>query len=64
MSKNYSVIYRTGGTVNFKWNRVLETYKTMEAARAIVAELEKMGYKALVHHTRSLNLIGLPETFE
>ena len=60
----YSIVYRSGGTENFKWNRVLDTFPTYEAARIKASEIEKMGYPTLIHDTQQLNIIGLPETFK
>ena len=58
----YAVIYRTGGTENFKWVRVLGSF-TRDAAFAQKDELERMGYKSLVHQAAQLDAIGLPDTF-
>jgi hypothetical protein len=59
--KNFAVIYRTGGTENFKWVRVLDVF-TREEAATKKAELERMGYPSLVHDAKKLESIGLPET--
>lgn len=62
--KTFTVIYRTGGTENFKWNRVGERYSDRASARESADGLERMGYPALVHDTKLLDSIGLPETFD
>jgi hypothetical protein len=61
--KQFAVIYRTGGTENFRWNRVLNLFSREEAS-AQVAELELMGYPCLVHNAIKLDVIGLPETYD
>jgi hypothetical protein len=63
-NNNYSVIYRTGGTVNFKWKRVLNIFIDKESAQMKKDELEKMGYKTLIFKTDQLNSIGLPESYD
>lgn len=59
----YTPIYRTGGTKRCTWRRV-EAQPTKEAAQAKAAEIEKMGYKTLIHVTRILNVIGMPTGWE
>ena len=61
-AKQFAVIYRTGGTDNFRWNRVLDTFTREEAANT-ASNLARMGYPALVHNADRLNAIGLPDTF-
>lgn len=58
----YCVVYRTGGTANFKWHRSLAM--TREEADSSKKELERMGYRAMVvSHLLSIS-IGLPDTFD
>jgi hypothetical protein len=38
------IVYRTGGTVNFKWSQVLEIYRSDEEARGKRDEIHRMGY--------------------
>lgn len=64
MTNTYTIIYRTGGTANFRWHRVLERYATRHAASPVQDELERAGYLTRCHVTRQLDAIGLPETFE
>jgi hypothetical protein len=61
--KPYTVIYRTGGTENFKWNRVLERLSQAEAFEK-KTELQAMGYKTIICKTKQLDVIGMPETFD
>ena len=64
MPREYQVIYRTGGTDNFKWHIVGEIYRSSLLAYDKRNELVKMGYRAIVHDADRLSVIGLPETFE
>lgn len=64
MSKSFSVIFRTGGTDTFKWNLVGERFASQDTAVAKKAELERMGYPAMVHDADMLASIGMPETYE
>jgi hypothetical protein len=59
----YTVIYRTGGTERFKWNRMLDTFTTHAAATLEAEDVERMGYRALVYNTAKLDAIGMPETY-
>lgn len=59
----YAVIYRTGGSANWKWHRVLDAYATRAQAEAKADEIERMGYPALVHSAARLDAIGMPETY-
>lgn len=61
--KTYSVIYRTGGTENFKWHRVAENYRSIEQAIEKRISLEKAGYPSFIHDANLLTAIGLPETY-
>jgi hypothetical protein len=63
MKKTYTVIYRTGGTDNFKWNKVTDTFTDYNDATIKAATIEKMGYKTIIHDTEKINNIGLPETY-
>lgn len=59
----FCIVYRIGGTHNFRWLRSIPI-QSREAAEGARRDTEKMGYKALVApYYQSLNL-GLPETFE
>ncbi len=57
----YCVVYRTGGTENFRWNRTLP--QSREDCYQTAENVKRQGYKAHVElYERSL-AIGLPETF-
>ena len=60
--KQYVIVYRTGGTRNFKWLRslALESYETAIEKRN---EVERMGYPAYVVDLGLSYAIGLPDTF-
>ena len=62
--QTFTVIYRTGGTETFKWNRILTSFEDKQDAIAKKIELEKMGYPSLIHDTHLLDAVGMPETFE
>ena len=63
MPKNlFCVVYRTGGTVNFKWNRSVAV-DSKEAAEAVALTVERMGYPAKIVDYHLSMSIGLPETF-
>lgn len=61
--KSYTVIYRTGGTDNFKWNKALPVDSLGEAVKQ-KDRLETSGYPALIHDTAAINSVGLPETYD
>ncbi|MDH5279564.1 MAG: hypothetical protein OEW52_00275 [Thermoleophilia bacterium] len=61
--ERFAVVYRTGGTARFKWNRLFRDFTTREVADAAKAELERQGYAAHVHDAALLDAIGLPETY-
>ena len=62
--KTYTVIYRTGGTLNAKWHRTLGRFTDYKKAVASANEIERQGYKALIQDTKMLDAIGLPEGWE
>jgi len=64
MQRQFAIGYRTGGTDNFQWKRVLELYPSRDAANVKVQELRTMGYPAHVYDAQQLDALGLPETFE
>lgn len=58
----YCVVFRTGGTENFRWHRSLPA--SHAAANTVYERTCHMGYRAyLVQYDMSL-AIGLPDTFE
>lgn len=50
-TKIYFVTYRTGGTLNGRWHRVLDIFTLIEA-QAKCGELERMGYRAAIQEAR------------
>lgn len=59
--ERYCVVYRTGGTLNFKWHRTCAF--GLEKCEELLADTRRMGYKCmLVNYRQSLSL-GLPETY-
>jgi hypothetical protein len=62
--QTFTIAYRSGGTSNCVWTRVLEVYPTREAAQVLVAEIERGGRKALIYKTALLDSIGLPQGWE
>lgn len=60
--KSFTVIYRTGGKLNFQWKKCLPIANKAKAL-ADKAEIERMGYPALLFDTVQLEAIGLPETY-
>lgn len=63
-SKEYAVYFRTGGTLNFRWQLVMDSFPNVDAARAKADELRRMGYPAHYERASVIQAIGLPETFE
>ena len=59
--KTYCIVYRTGGTENFKWRRTLPMSR--ENATQAHASVERMGYPALMVDYELSKAVGLPETF-
>jgi hypothetical protein len=60
MTTTFTTIYRTGGTEKCVWKRCLPVL-TAEAAAEQAAQIERMGYRAIVHRTHMLDAIGMPE---
>lgn len=63
-SPRYTVVYRTGGTLNAKWHRTNVNEADKAVAEQKRFEVEAMGYKALVFTVAALDAIGLPEGHE
>lgn len=59
------VLYRSGGTKNFKWKLVSELYRPDQApaAQAKVDELLKAGFPAIVVKQSTVKRYGLPQSF-
>lgn len=62
MKETHCIIYRIGGTDNFRWHR--SSSMTKEEAFAKRIEIEKMGYKAITENYQRSISIGLPEGYE
>jgi len=62
MEEMYCLVYRTGGTDNFKWQYGACMEKSLAYEKK--KEVERMGYKCLVYKYKDVVSIGLPETFE
>ena len=63
VNRQWVVIFRTGGTENFKWSRTLGL-SSKEAAEQVAAECRRAGYPAHVEDLLMSMSIGLPSTFE
>jgi hypothetical protein len=59
LDTTYVVLYRTGGWQSCRWNRVLETYTSVNARKKVI-ELQAAGYKALSRTVAEHDLLGLP----
>jgi hypothetical protein len=59
--KTFTVIFKTGGNLNYKWNRIFTRFANRELAQGKAKELNKMGYETLIHDTDMLNTVGMPE---
>lgn len=57
----YTVVYRTGGTLNAKWHRTSINEAVKAEAEKARFEIELMGYRALVFTVAALDAVGLPE---
>ena len=60
--KLYYVVYRTGGTLNAKWNRTLAMPKA--EADAAKLDVERGGRKAMIVEKSLSDAIGLPTGYE
>lgn len=58
----YCVIYRMGGTENFRWLRALP-HQSAHEAEIQALELARQGYRAIVEPYRSLDAT-LPRVYE
>lgn len=60
-SNLFCVVFRTGGTINFKWHRTIAMSR-LEAEDAAQAA-RRMGYVAHVEEFSMSMSVGLPETY-
>lgn len=58
----YCIVYRTGGTDNFRWHRTLAM--PYEEAKAALKSTARMGYRCHMAIFSYSIAIGLPETYE
>lgn len=56
------VVWRNGGTANFKWHRTLGMSE--EIAIACAADVLRMGYKCFIDNYVSSMAKGLPRTYD
>lgn len=61
MRETYCVVYRTGGTDNFRWHRSLAT--SYGEAIEKRDEMREMGYVAMLENYHLSMCAGLPETY-
>lgn len=47
MSKGYTIFYRQGGKLWFRWNPVFKIFDTKEKAQQDREEIERMGFKTV-----------------
>jgi hypothetical protein len=57
------VIYRTGGTINYRWARTV-AYATKAEAELVAEAVRLAGYVAHVENFNLSMSVGLPETYE
>uniref|UniRef100_A0A6H2A202 Uncharacterized protein n=1 Tax=viral metagenome TaxID=1070528 RepID=A0A6H2A202_9ZZZZ len=62
MKKLWCIVYRTGGTDNFKWRRSLN-FAGRGAAILRASEMREAGYHAMVFDYYLSMSAGLPDTF-
>lgn len=64
MSKStYSVLFQTGGYINYSWKPVLDTFLGRAEADAKRDELIAAGYPAMIYKTSELDAIGGPDDY-
>jgi hypothetical protein len=64
MTRSFTVLFRSGGTHNFRWHQALAVFPTFEAADVLRAEIERAGRRAVVQDVALLAAEGLPTTYE
>ncbi|MEX0598693.1 MAG: hypothetical protein WD512_19575 [Candidatus Paceibacterota bacterium] len=50
-----TVIYRTGGTTNFKWKKIASNYERVDQTSKIVEAINRFGYKNLIVHVENVD---------
>lgn len=58
---SFTVIYQTGGTDNYRWNKTGIVVPTIEEANAKAVELERAGYPCYVKRVWEVENIGMPD---
>lgn len=59
--QTFCVVWRSGGTLNFKWNRTCPYGR--DKAEELLADTKRMGYKCLLVDYQQSLVLGLPETY-
>lgn len=59
----WTVIYRMGGTDNATWHRQGD-HRSFDEALQFALEIKKGGRLALIHKTKVLDVIGMPEGYD
>ena len=60
----YVIAYRTGGTHDCRWTRLLTEFPSRESAELTRDTIERSGRKALIYRKETLDAIGLPIGWE
>lgn len=60
-ARSFSVIYYVGGTDRGQWRVTLPCHQTYENAIIFAQTINKQGYYTLIHSTKQLESIGLPD---
>lgn len=63
MTNQWTVVFRKGGTENFKWSRTLGLSSRV-AAVTVAESLQRAGYACYVEDLGVSLAVGVPETFE
>ena len=58
-----AVIYRTGGTKNFKWKCVQTLFNNYDEACQKAEEIERMGYFTIIQVVDDLDEVVLPNVY-
>lgn len=62
--QTWTVYFRTGGTMRFKWQRTATLHESQAAAMTEADEIRRMGYAAHYERTDRVDSIGLPTTYD
>lgn len=61
--QTWTVVYRVGGHARYEWRRTVPQ-ATFEEAVALRTHLQRAGYHGIIHETRELDIVGLPESWQ